>query len=109
MKITIVLKLMKVVVQSHYHKTYIGSNSDNGQQEVLKNFSPNIAAPSATQQGYQKQGPSNTFFNIKTKGSHSFQGTSPVIFSFKRVRWISFLNKYIWMEHNKFSDVANYS
>ena len=46
MKITIVLKLMKIVVQSHDHKTYICSNSDNAQQ---KNLSPNIAAPSATQ------------------------------------------------------------
>ena len=34
MKITIVLKLMKFVVQSHNPKTYICSNSDNAQQEV---------------------------------------------------------------------------
>ena len=43
-----------------------------------------------------KQRPSHTFFNIKSKESHSFQGTSPVIFSFKRVRWISFVNKCYW-------------
>ena len=36
MKITIVLKLMKIVVQSHNPKTYICSNSDNAQQEVSK-------------------------------------------------------------------------
>ena len=34
MKITIVLKLMKIVVESHNHKTYICSNSDNAQEEV---------------------------------------------------------------------------
>ena len=34
MKITIVLKLMKIVVQSHNPKTYIDSNSDNAQQEA---------------------------------------------------------------------------
>ena len=63
----------------------------------FKNFlSPNIAAPSTRQHGYQKQGPSHTFFNIKTKGSHNFQGTSPVIFSFKKVRWLSFVNKCYW-------------
>ena len=36
MKIIIVLKLMKTVVQSHNPKTYICSNSDNAQQEVSK-------------------------------------------------------------------------
>ena len=92
MKITMVLKLMKIFVLSHNPKTYISSNSDNAQQKVQKNFlSPNIAAPSAMQEGYEKQRPSHTFFNIKTKGSHCFQGTSPVIFSFKRIRWISFV------------------
>ena len=55
MKITIVLKLMKMVAQSRNPKTYICSSSDNAQQEVSKNLSPNITAPSATQQGYQKQ------------------------------------------------------
>ena len=34
MKITIVLKLIKIVVQSYKHKTYMCSNSDNAQQEV---------------------------------------------------------------------------
>ena len=34
MKITIVLKLVKIVVQSHNSKTYMCSNSDNAQQEV---------------------------------------------------------------------------
>ena len=34
MKIAIVLKLMKIVVQSHNPKTYICSNYDNAQQEV---------------------------------------------------------------------------
>ena len=34
MKITTVLKLMKIVVQSHSPKTYICSNSDNAQQKV---------------------------------------------------------------------------
>ena len=91
MKITMVLKLMKIFVLSHNPKTYISSNSDNTQQKVQKNLSPNIAAPSAMQEGYEKQRPSHTFFNIKTKGSHCFQGTSPVIFSFKRIRWISFV------------------
>ena len=71
---------MKIVVQIHNHKTYICSNSDNAQQEVKKNFlSINIAA------GYRKRVPKietlNTFFNNETKGSHSFQDTSPVIFS----------------------------
>ena len=33
-EITIALKLMKIVVQSHNPKTYICSNSDNAQQEV---------------------------------------------------------------------------
>ena len=37
MKITIVLKLMKIVVESHNRKTHICSNSDNAQQEVQKN------------------------------------------------------------------------
>ena len=36
MKIATVLKLMKIVVQSHSPKTYICSNSDNAQQKVLK-------------------------------------------------------------------------
>ena len=40
MKKTIVLKLMKIVVQSHNPKTYTCSNSDNVQQEFL-NLSPN--------------------------------------------------------------------
>ena len=88
MKTTIVLKLMKIVVQSHNPKTYICSNSGNAQQNVLKNASPNTAAASVP-----RQRPSQTFFSTKTKGSHSFEGTSPVIFSFKRVRWISFVNK----------------
>ena len=52
MKITILLKLMKIVFQSHNPKTYLCSNSDNAQQEVQKNFlASSIAAPSATQQG----------------------------------------------------------
>ena len=34
LKITIVLKLMKIVAQSHNHKMCICSNSDNVQQEV---------------------------------------------------------------------------
>ena len=34
MKIIIVLKLMKIVVQRHNPKTYISSNSGNAQQEV---------------------------------------------------------------------------
>ena len=34
MKRTIVLKLMKIVVQSHNPKTYICSNSGNAQKEV---------------------------------------------------------------------------
>ena len=43
MKITIVLKLMKIVVQSHNPKTNICLNYDNSQQEVQKTFlSPNI-------------------------------------------------------------------
>ena len=36
MKIKIVLNLMKIFVQSHNAKTYICSNSDDAQQEVLK-------------------------------------------------------------------------
>ena len=36
MKIGIVLQLLKIVVQSHNHKTYICSNSDNAQQEFKK-------------------------------------------------------------------------
>ena len=55
MKITIVLKLMKIVAQSRNPKTYICLSSDNAQQEVSENVSPNITALSATQQGYQKQ------------------------------------------------------
>ena len=55
MKIRIVLQLLKIVVQSHNHKTYICSNSDNAQQEFKIFFlSSNIAAPSAPRQGYQK-------------------------------------------------------
>ena len=38
MKITIVLKLMKIVAQSRNPKTYICSSSDNAQQEVSKNI-----------------------------------------------------------------------
>ena len=34
MKIKIVLKLMKITVQSQNRKTYICLNSDNAQQEV---------------------------------------------------------------------------
>ena len=34
MKITIVLKLMKNIVQSHNPKMYICSNSDNAQRKV---------------------------------------------------------------------------
>ena len=67
MKITIVLKLMKIVVQSHNPKTNICSNYDNAQQEVQKTFlSPNIVATSPTQQECQKQRPSHTFFNTST-------------------------------------------
>ena len=69
MKIAIVLKLMKIVVQSHNPRTHICSNV------------------------YQKQRPSNTFFKIKDKGIHSFQGTSPLIFSSKRVRWTNFVTE----------------
>ena len=67
MKITIVLKLMKIVVQSHNPKTNICSNYNNAQQEVQKTFlSPNIVATSPTQQECQKQRPSHTFFNTST-------------------------------------------
>ena len=67
MKITIVLKLMKIVVQSHNPKTNICLNYDNSQQEVQKTFlSPNIVVTSPTQQGCQKQRPSHTFFNTST-------------------------------------------
>ena len=38
-----------------------------------------------TQQGYQKQRPSQNFFNIREKQKQSFHGTSPKIFCFKRV------------------------
>ena len=52
MKITIVLKLMKTVVQNHNPKTYVCSSYDNAHQKVKKTFlSPNIPAPSPTQQG----------------------------------------------------------
>ena len=97
MKITILLKLMKIPFQRHNPKTYLCSNSDNAQQEVQKNFlASSIAAPSATQQGTKNKDLHNTFFSIKTKWSHSFQGTSPVIFSLKTPRWISFVNKCYW-------------
>ena len=46
MKKTIVLKLMKIVVQSHNPKTYTCSNSDNVQQEFL-NLSPNAHSKGA--------------------------------------------------------------
>ena len=36
MKITVVLKLMKIFVPSHNPKTYICSNSDNAQQKFKK-------------------------------------------------------------------------
>ena len=45
MKTTIVLKLMKIVVQSHNPKTYICSNSDNAQQEVFKKTSSRPTLP----------------------------------------------------------------
>ena len=38
-----------------------------------------------TQQGYQKHGPSQNFFNIRAKQRPSFHGTSPKIFCFKRM------------------------
>ena len=73
MKIIIVLKLMKTVVQSHNPKTYICSNSDNAQQEVSKTTSYRPHCRSKyNAAGVPKQRPSNTFFNIKTKGSYIF-------------------------------------
>ena len=97
MKTTIVLKLIKIVVQSHNPKLTSVQLLTMLSKKFKKNFwLPKIAASSATQAGYQKPRPSHTLFNIKTKGSHSFQGTSPIIFSFKRVRWISFVNKSYW-------------
>ena len=72
---------------------YICSTSDNAQPDVLKNFlSSNIAAPSTMQQGHQKHRPSHTFVNIKTKGSHSFQGTSLLRGSYGSV----LSKKYYW-------------
>ena len=97
MKTTIVLKLIKTVVQSHNPKLTSVQLLAMLSKKFKKNFwLPKIAASSATQAGYQKPRPSHTLFNIKTKGSHSFQGTSPIIFSFKTVRWISFVNKSYW-------------
>ena len=49
MKIAIVLKLMKIVVQSHTDKTYIWSNSDNAKSLKLNFLSPEIAGPSEVQ------------------------------------------------------------
>ena len=52
MKLTIVLKLMKIVVQSHNpERTYVQILTMS-RKKFKKNLSPNIAAPSATQQGY---------------------------------------------------------
>ena len=73
MKIKIVLKLIRIIVQNRNPKTYLCSNYDNAQQQVLKTLLPNIATTSPTQQDCQKQRPSHTFSNIKSKGSHSFQ------------------------------------
>ena len=73
MKIKIV-NLMKIVVQSHNPKTYICSNSDNAQQEVEKNFlSPNIAAPSARQHGYQKRDLHTLSSILRPKGAIVFR------------------------------------
>ena len=52
MKIAIVLKLMKIVVQSHNHKTYICSNSDKVRQEVKKTS----YRPTLPHQGQHKKG-----------------------------------------------------
>ena len=52
MKLTIVLKLMKIVVQSHNpERTYVQILTMS-RKKFKKNLSLNIAAPSATQQGY---------------------------------------------------------
>ena len=67
MKTKIVLKLMKslsrvIILKRTYVQILLMPS-----KKFKKNFlSRNIAAPSATRQGYQKQRPSHTFFNIKT-------------------------------------------
>ena len=33
------------------------------------------------------------FFNIKSKWCHSLKWASPVVFSFKRIRWVIFIDK----------------
>ena len=36
---------------------------------------------------------SDTFFNIKAKWCHSLECASPVVFPFKRIRWVNFIYK----------------
>ena len=38
----------------------------------------------------------DTFFNIKPKWCHSRKCASPVVFPFKRIRWVSFIYKGQW-------------
>ena len=35
----------------------------------------------------------DTFFNIKPEWCHSLKCASPVVFSFKWIRWVSFIHK----------------
>ena len=101
MKITIVLKLIKIVVQSHNHKTYICSNSGNAQQEVKKtSYRTTLPHQVQCNNGTKNRDLQTLYSILRPKGAivfrnkHSFQGTFPVTFSFKRVKWISFVNKF---------------
>ena len=88
------VKANEIVVQSHNPKTYICSNSDNAQQEVfITSYHPTLHLQVQRIKCTKNRDLHTAFFNIKTKERHNFQGTSPVTFSFKRVRWITFVNK----------------
>ena len=93
-KLVIIVKANEIVVQSHNPKTYICLNSDNTQQEVLiTSYHPTLPLQVQRSKCTKNRDLHTTFFNTKAEERHNFQGTSPIIFSFKRVRWISFVNK----------------
>ena len=78
MKITVVLKLMKIFVPSHNPKTYIYVQILTMPSKSLKKLLiTQLSRCKFSEARIPKTEPSHTFFNIETKGSHSFLGTSP--------------------------------
>ena len=74
MKTTIVLKLMKIAVQSHNPKTYLCSNSDNAQQEVFKKTSrPTLPLQVQRRKDIKNRDLHTLFSTLTPKGARVFR------------------------------------